>query len=308
MDQVLIIEPGKLSRFVLSLGCIRAIIDEHPGAAISLLTSPNHLSIAEQIPGVGEIITDTGKAVTTPALVHRLASGGYTHVYDLQCSPLTRQYLRLMRWILPPCELHWYQLPVPGESDDYRHLLLRKTRRFGCGSVSISGFTFIPRPADLSFLRSTTAPGIELPETYALLIPGGPAATGSARWPAEHYAELAARLGQHGLHSVILGSNAERGITDTILRRNPGLCTDLCGRFSLSAVPAIASRARFCIGNISGLTQLAALSGACTTVLCGAEDAEPIARGRDTRILRSPGRIEGLSAEEVCKSLGLATA
>lgn len=306
MDQVLIIEPGNLSRFVLSLGCIRAIIDEHPGAGISLLTSPAHLSLAEQIPGVGEIITDTGKAVNTPALVHRLASGGYTHIYDLQCSPLTRQYLRLMRWILPPCELHWHQLPVPGESDDYRHLLLRKTRRFGCGSVSISGCTFIPRPTDLSFLRSSLG-DIELPESYALLIPGGPAAAGSTRWPAEHYAELAARLGRRGIRSVILGSNAERSIIDTICGSNPGLCTDLSGQCSLSAVPALAARARFCVGNVSGLTQLAALSGAPTLVLCGAEDAETVVRGRDTRILRSPGALAELSPDAVCRSLGLDT-
>ena len=96
---------------------------------------------------------------------------------------------------------------------------------------------------------------------YYVFAPGaefGPA----KRWPATHFAELAARLQQP---VVLLGSSKESALCAEIAQQanaqRPGACLDLSGRTSLDQALAVIAAARAMVSNDSGLMHVAAAFG-----------------------------------------------
>lgn len=300
MEQILIIAPNALSDFVLAVGSMQTVAARHRDARIEILCAPPLRPLAEQLPGISGLIEDTGKPSAAAALIHRLAAGGYTRIYDLQGGPQTRQYLRLMRWILPPGTLMWYRLRgAVGEAPRLLHL--QKLRRFGCGSISVSPVNFIPMPADLSFLQGELDAELALPERSVLLIPGGGTGSG-ARWPVEHYAAIARRLAERGISSLIIGTKAERESSAAICNAAPGLSLDLSAGVPLTAIPSLARQSLCSLGHPSGLASLVALSGAPCLWLTSAIGAAPPGGAR-TEILRADATLDTLSVDAVWRAL-----
>ena len=96
---------------------------------------------------------------------------------------------------------------------------------------------------------------------YCVFAPGaefGPA----KRWPAAHFAELAAQLGDP---VVLLGSSKESALCAEIAalanRLRPGACLDFSGRTSLDQALAVIAGARAMVSNDSGLMHVAAAFG-----------------------------------------------
>jgi heptosyltransferase-2 len=91
----------------------------------------------------------------------------------------------------------------------------------------------------------------------AVLCPGaeyGPA----KRWPAEHYAELAAKLGAAGFSVWLMGSAADHPVGEAILAARPGCARNLCGRTDLASAIDLIAAAHVVISNDSGLMHIAA--------------------------------------------------
>ena len=93
---------------------------------------------------------------------------------------------------------------------------------------------------------------------YYVFAPGaeyGPA----KRWPARHFASLAAQL---TLPVVLLGSGKEAALCAEIAQQAQALgalpCVDLCGRTSLDQALAVIAAARALVSNDSGLMHVAA--------------------------------------------------
>jgi heptosyltransferase-2 len=96
---------------------------------------------------------------------------------------------------------------------------------------------------------------------YYVFAPGaeyGPA----KRWPASHFANLAAQL---TLPVVLLGSGKESALCAEIAAqadvRRPGACLDLSGRTSLDQALAVIAAAKAMVSNDSGLMHVAAAFG-----------------------------------------------
>ena len=96
---------------------------------------------------------------------------------------------------------------------------------------------------------------------YFVFAPGaeyGPA----KRWPAAHFASLAAQL---QLPVVLLGSSKESALCAEIAAaagaQRPGACLDLSGRTSLDQALAVIAAARAMVSNDSGLMHVAAAFG-----------------------------------------------
>ncbi len=105
--------------------------------------------------------------------------------------------------------------------------------------------------------------------TYYVFAPGaeyGPA----KRWPASHYAELAAKL---DLPVVLLGSGKEAALCDEIARpvntQQAGKCINLAGKTSLSLAFAAITAAKSIVSNDSGLMHVAAAFGVRQVALFG---------------------------------------
>ena len=110
----------------------------------------------------------------------------------------------------------------------------------------------------------TAAGGSGLPLTpqgYYVFAPG--AEYGAAkRWPAAHFAELAARL---DLPVLLLGSATEQGLCAGIAAaahtRRAGVCINLAGRTRLEQALALIAAAKAMVSNDSGLMHIAAAFG-----------------------------------------------
>lgn len=104
---------------------------------------------------------------------------------------------------------------------------------------------------------------------YVVFAPGaefGPA----KRWPARHFAELAAKL---GLPVVLLGSGKEAALCDEIAlpvnAAQPGRCINLAGKTSLPQALALIAASASTVSNDSGLMHVAAALGVRQVAIFG---------------------------------------
>jgi heptosyltransferase-2 len=110
--------------------------------------------------------------------------------------------------------------------------------------------------------------------SYVVFAPGaeyGPA----KRWPAYHFAELAAQLDSPVL---LLGSAKEQALCDDIARQanavRPGQCVNLAGKTSLVQAFALIASAYRVVSNDSGLMHVAAAFGVPQVAVYGSSSPE----------------------------------
>ena len=152
----------------------------------------------------------------------------------------------------PPMVAHYTALAGPGGDEPARPRL----------EVDAAAQAAALRVAGLQARRFVAfAPGAEY----------GPA----KRWPAERYAELAARLhARDGLPLALLGSQAEAALCETIAAAAPGACVVLAGRTTLDQAIALIGAARAMVSNDSGLMHVAAAFGLPQVAVFGSTSPE----------------------------------
>jgi ADP-heptose:LPS heptosyltransferase len=294
---ILVIKLGALGDFVQGFGPYAAIRAAHPGARITLLTTPPFAGLSRAAPGFEEVWEDGRPAWTDlPAvwrLARRLRAGRFDRVYDLQTSPRSSRYRlfvgRRAEWSgVARGASHPHANPDRGRMhtvDNQREQLL------------IAGITHFPAP-ELGWLDADLSE-FALPERFALLLPGASPTRPGKRWPVERYAVLARAL---PMPSVVCGGKAEAELGRFLAAEAGAL--DLTGRTSLFQLAAIARRAVLAVGNDSGPTHVAAAAGCRTLALFG-EESEPsrcAPRGPQADFLRHLPLSE-LGAEEVLAAL-----
>jgi heptosyltransferase-2 len=119
--------------------------------------------------------------------------------------------------------------------------------------------------------RARTLKRLDLTQScdVVALLPGaeyGPA----KQWPAEYFADLAARLARVGVGVWILGSAKEQALGESIRESaaQPGI-RNLCGETTLAEVVDLLGTARIAVSNDSGLMHVAAAAGAYVVALFG---------------------------------------
>ena len=297
-SRILVIKLSAFGDFVLSVASFQAIRAHHPEAAITLLTTAPYRLMAEASGGFDTVWIDHRPAWWQLggwlALRRRLVEGNFELVYDLQRSDRSGSYFRL----LPRPKPAWIGV-VPGCSHRYRppegevlHICEREAQQLALGGV--------PRPGlpDLSFLTADLGE-LDLPDRFALLVPGGSAHRPGKRWPAERYAALARHLLGRRLVPLLLGAEAERAEIAAIAAAVPG-ARDLCGRTSLEALAELGRRAGLAVGNDTGPMHIIAAAGCPSLVLYSRESdpAKSAPRGPSVETLRRDDLAE-LSLEAV---------
>jgi ADP-heptose:LPS heptosyltransferase len=298
LSRILVIRLGALGDFVLSFPSFAAIRAHHADAAITLLTTAPFADLARRAPWFDRVEIDARPQWWNPVGVLRLARQlrGHGFVYDLQTSVRSSRYF----WLAgrPP----WSGV-ARGCSHPHANPLrdLMHTRERQHEQLQAAGIQDFPEP-DLSWLP----PGPDLPQPYALLVPGAAPHRAGKRWPAEKYGALAVLLAARGLHPVVIGSEAEAPLAATIRTACPD-AIDLTGRTDIADIFGIAARAALAVGNDTGPMHLAAASGCpCVVLFSAASDPALTApRGRNgewPRLLRVPD-LSTLSVDEVVSSL-----
>jgi len=278
--RILVIKLGALGDFAQAFGPFAAIRAHHPGAEITLLTTPPFVALAHQAPWFDQIWANgrpRGLAALW-ALARQLRNARFDRVYDLQTSARSSRY----RWLVGR-GVEWSGI-APGASHphanprrDFMHTVERQREQ-----LAMAGINHFPAP-ELGWLDADIS-RFALPARFALLIPGAAPTRPAKRWPAPHFAALATGL---DIPAVILGGPAEAALGAEITRATPG-ARDLTGKTSFADIAALARRAAFCVGNDTGPTHLAAVAGCPTLALFG-EDSDPALcapRGPRVAVLR----------------------
>ena len=285
-QDILVIKLSALGNLVLSLGPFAAIRAHHPDARITLLTTPPYATWMARSPYFDRVWSDGRPPWWDLAglvrLARRLRAGGFARVYDLQTSGRSSRYLHLFPRYRRP---EWSGI-APGASHPDRRTDRAAVhdidRQFA--QLRQAGISATP-PPDLTWSTADLTP-LGLPDRFALLVPGSSAHRPGKRWPAEHYAALAAALAARGLTPVVLGAAAEAPIAQQIAAAAPA--RDLTGRTGLDVLAALGRAATVAVGNDTGPMHLLAAAG-CPSVVLFSGDSDPnlcAPRGPAVEVLR----------------------
>jgi heptosyltransferase-2 len=161
---------------------------------------------------------------------------------DVTRAPMAAHYARLAA---PPRDKTTPPLPEPRLAVDAAEA--RATaRRFG----------FAPPPA----ANAVFCPGAEY----------GPA----KRWPAEHFARLAAALATLGVRVWLLGATGDREVCDQVAAASGGAAISLAGRTTLDEAIELIAASDFVVTNDSGLMHVAAALDRPQVALFGSSSPE----------------------------------
>jgi ADP-heptose:LPS heptosyltransferase len=303
--RILVIKLSALGDFVQALGPFAAIRQHHPDARITLLTTKPYAALAKASPYFDEVWVDhRPKPWDVPGMLRlrkMLRSAKFQMVYDLQTSERSSRYFYLVHSGTP-----WSGIasgcshPHANPDRNSLHTLDRQADQ-----LRMAGIPETPLP-DLSWVERDLRK-FHLPQTFVLMVPGGAAHRTAKRWPAQRYAAIARRLGERGIASVLIGTEADQEAVGAVLAASP-TAMSLVDHTDLLDIPAIARQAWAALGNDTGPMHLAAAAG-CRSVVLFSEESDPALcapRGR-VAVLRKPDLAQ-LEVDEVWETLAALTA
>lgn len=300
VKNILVIKHGAFGDIIMATGPMKAIRAQHPKAHITLLTTSLYKPMLEQSPYFDEIWLDDKPKFWQMAGMRRLRrqlnSREFTRVYDLQTSQRSTSYYSL--FIQKP---QWSGL-VKGEfcyDDPSRgalHIFERQKEQ-----MRLAGIENVP-DADVSWLKADLS-RFQLPDRFALFIPGCSAHRLPKRWPHQHYAALAEKMLEKGITPVLTGTQAESDEINAIASVNPAI-RNLCNDTNFAELAELGRKAVVCVGNDTGPTHLVAATGCKIAVLFSALSDPAISApiGSHVVVLQRPS-LDQLEVDEVFSAL-----
>jgi heptosyltransferase III len=284
--RLLIWHQGALGDLLLAGPALAAIHRHYPQARITALGHPERWQLfAQNLPL--EAIWDSSAAIWSnlfseaalaPMLKQRLAAFDLALVFSPRQQPrlaarLTLAGIAAVGWIpaFPPAGNG--RLPVEALQAEY------------CARL---GLEISDQPCRLAWGKDDAAAALELMGNGSWLAVAPGSGHACKNWPLSHFYELARALAwEHRLRVVWLAGPAEQGMIPYLGALAAAQGHLLLTRQPLSKLTAILSRCRLYLGNDSGLTHLAAASGAGGVLaLFGPTDPEIWApKGVQVRVL-----------------------
>ena len=300
MQKILVIKLGALGDFVLELGGMMEVRRRFPDAQLTLMTNKAFLPIAKQAGIFTDYIIDNRVSwfnlKQQSRLVREVTSGGFEYIFDFQCVSRTeKKYFPIFRWFMP----HSFTWVSARKSFAWK---VEKTRRLGLGKLTREDYPFSMPVTDLSFLHGENKYFNELPERYVMLIPGCSPNHPHKRWPIAYYSELAQRLAEKGIHSVVIGTKAEEAEITAIASSTP-MGVSMLNKTSLLDIPDLARRALATVGNDTGPSHMASLSCAPTIAIYDKRTAVGALRGPRSINMVSPSTIDLITVDMVWEKL-----
>ena len=265
-EKILVIKLSALGDFVQALGPMKAIKNHHPNAHITLLTTKMFAPFGERCSYFDEVwIDERPKALQISkwhVLKKKLNSVDFARVYDLQNNDRTSFYLKLFpkrrrpEWVgAAKGASHRNNSPerIAGHAFEGHKQTLAMA---GIKNVEIDNMSWIKE--DLS--------QFSLKKPFILFVPGSAPQHPQKRWPADQYAALADHFFDQGYQVALLGTDAEKDITDQIAASSNGIL-NLTGQTSLFQIAALAHKAAGAVGNDTGPMHMIGPTGCKTLAL-----------------------------------------
>ena len=294
ITKVLVIKLGALGDFVLALAAMQRIRLAHPGARITLLTTPPFEALA-QASGYFDAVETDGRPEAFgewTTMIGRIRAARYDRIYDLQTSSKSNVYFQLLRPFPPPWSGIAFGCALPHKNPrrNLMHTLERQADQLKDAGIWPDAPTEpgAAPPPDLSWLARAAGPqrpADPSAKPYALLVPGGSAHRPEKRWPAEKFAELATRLVARGFDIAVIGGPQEHALAQVI--GQSAAIRDLTGRTDFAQIAVLGANAALAVGNDTGPLHLIAAAGAPTVALfSSASDPELCAPRGHVTVLR----------------------
>ena len=303
LDHILVIKLGALGDFVQALGPMAAIRKHHPQARITLLTTPLFEKFGRKCGYFDDVWIDTRPKFFDVFgwmdLKKRLTDGKFSRVYDLQNNDRTGFYLKLFPRDAKP---EWVGA---AKGASHRNISPERTARHAfdghkqtLACVGIEGIEI----DTLDWVKEDLS-AFDLQVPYILFVPGSAPQHPLKRWPQEKYAILAGQLTKQGYQVVLLGTVAEKSVTDAIGLLCPG-ALNLTGKTSLFQIAALAHGGAGAIGNDTGPMHIIAATGcSCLSLFSGRSNpARHAPKGKNVAVLQED-RLDELDISLVSEML-----
>jgi lipopolysaccharide heptosyltransferase I len=272
--KILIVKPSSLGDIVHSLPFLSSVKDCFPKAEIHWVVAKGFEDLLQEHPMITRLIVinkDQWKKITgvkttlreLRTLFGTLKGEGYDLVVDLQgllrsgvIAMATGSSMRVgFREAREGGSLFYTHKVEGGEGVHAVDRYLKVASFLGCDTSKVT-FPMTESPYPLPF-----------DERYAVLVPG--ARWKTKRWPAENFAELAAKL---PLRSVIVGGKSDSRIARQIVKSSDGKAISLTGKTGLRELSSVMKGAVFVVTNDSGPMHFAAAHGVPVFALFGPTD------------------------------------
>jgi heptosyltransferase-2 len=175
--------------------------------------------------------------------------------------------LLLHRWVPPP-QTGGGRIMIARE----RHVL-GLVEAVGCPPQGTELELHVTEAEAAEARRKLEDHGVSAGEAIALLAPGasyGP----SKLWPPDRFARVGDLLGEAGASVVLVGTQAERGLSKRVLSAMQGPAADLTGELGLGALKAVVRSARVLVCNDAGTRHIAVALGTPCVVVMGPTSLE----------------------------------
>jgi heptosyltransferase II len=125
------------------------------------------------------------------------------------------------------------------------------------------------------------------------------------QWPKEHFKELGKRLIKKNIKIVVLGSEKEAGLGESIKENSPDVL-NLCGKITIAEVACVMKNAKLNVCNDSGLAHISSAVGTKTAVIYGATNpthSMPLGKGKVIKITDGKAPDHIMAEEESAEAL-----
>lgn len=286
--RIVLIRPCCIGDVVMATAALSALRETYPDAHISWAVGPWSARAIAHHPAIDKIV-DIGAdmPLKSPAafmrLVGRLRAGNYDMAVSLVRSPLMSLAVRLsgiaVRAGLDSGGRGFgYNLRVPVDPDAPEHesaIYLRVVSAVAGRGVQAYANLPVTKAAQAEIRSLLAAENIDGP--FIVAHPGGGVNPGARfevkRFPLQQFAEMLNRVAEARSASVILlGGPGDAELVAEVARNLEVQHVQWVDRLNFAEIGALAADSLVYIGNDSGLTHLAAASGAKTVMLMGPTD------------------------------------
>lgn len=251
-EKIIIRTPNWLGDLMMSTAFIHAVLEQYNSAEVDLIVAKGFEAIP--LPNRGEIIPYDKKQESLFQFAKKLKSRNYDQIF-----------------VLPPSfssafMAFWSGIPIrtgyPGEGRSIWLNKIKKYQKLHRSQHLIKEYLQLLKPSpDNTYYpqlelnenwisNQIDNSGLSLPSEFVTIAPG--AKYGPAKmWPVQHYQKLVTQLNNRGIHSVIIGTQQELGLGDTIVSGSD-LATNLCGKTNLLEMIAVMAQSELLVSNDSG--------------------------------------------------------
>ncbi|MCA9894470.1 MAG: glycosyltransferase family 9 protein [Anaerolineae bacterium] len=287
--RIIVIRPCCIGDVMMATPVLAALRAHYPDAHITLAVSSWARRTIEFHPALNAIL-DTGPSalpVKSPTgfirFVTSLQMGEYDLAISLVRSPLMSLAVRLSRipqsaGIASGWRGFGYTVKAPVDPAERRHEAEIYLSVVAALDVPTEGFyANLSAPVEDQDYIDELLEKRDLDSPFAIINPAGGSNPGmkmvSKRWPPERYAQLADKLADEmGYKIVLLGGPDDSGIVNAVRSQMNTHVVPFIGELTFPQISAIAAIAALYIGNDTGLTHIAAASGAPTVAIFGPSD------------------------------------